>query len=97
MSDSDVTYEDIHNLLTSLGFDWELRTPERKSLGQSPRETVMYRHPQTGSVLFFPSKEPQRALDGDLASLRVHLVGRGHLEEEAFEAFLLHGVAAAGS
>lgn len=91
MSASEITYDDIHHLLTSFGFIWELRTPERRARGVSPRASVVYRHEATGISLIFPFKDSRPALEGDLASLRMHLLGRGHLDDHAFDRFLVHG------
>jgi len=43
MSASGITYKDIYQLLT-LGFTWELRTPERRARGVSPQASVVYRN-----------------------------------------------------
>ena len=79
-----VTYQDIHDLLTSLGFNVETKIPERPVRIKPPRETFVYWHNDQGTVLTFPSKANQPALQGELLSLRAHLVGNGHLTEEAF-------------
>lgn len=97
MPASDITYEDIYQLLTSLGFTWELRTPERRAGDARPQASVVYRHEPTGTTLIFPFKDSRPALEGDVASLRMHLLGRGHLDDESFERFLACGVEAVKS
>lgn len=91
MSALEITYEDIYQLLTSLGFTWELRTPERRARSVSPQASVVYQHEPTGTLLIFPFKDSRPVLEGDVASLRMHLLGRGHLDDDAFDRFLAHG------
>jgi len=93
----EITYEDIHHLLISLGFTWELQAPKRRATGAPLQASVVYRHAREGTVLIFPFKDSRRALEGDLASLRMHLLGRGHLDDDAFERFQMQGVAAVES
>ncbi len=88
MSTLEITYQDIHELLTSLGFILEMRVPERGAKVAPPRETLVYRHEEQGTVLKFPSKSNKPALQGEILSLRAHLVGNGHLTDEAFLGFL---------
>ena len=89
---SEITYQDIHGLLTSLEFSLEIRVSERSVKIAPPRETLVYRHEKQGTVLKFPSKGNHPALQGEVLSLRVHLVGNGHLTHEAFLSFLDGGV-----
>ena len=88
MSTYEITYQDIHELLTSLGFSLEIRVPERSVDVEPPRETMVYRHEKQGTVLKFPSRADKPALQGETLSLRTHLVGNGHLTDEAFLGFL---------
>ena len=88
----EITYQDIHELLTSLGFSLEIRVPERSVKVEPPRETLVYRHEKQGTVLKFPSKANEPALQGEILSLRSHLVGNGHLTDEVFLGFLDRGV-----
>ena len=83
-----ITYQDIHELLTGLGFSLAIRVPERSVEVEPPRETLVYRHEKQGTVLKFPSKANEPALQGEVLSLRAHLVGNGHLTDEAFLGFL---------
>ena len=92
MSHSEITNADIYELLTRLGFSLEVRVPERSVNVKPPRETLVYRHEKEGTVLKFPSKETKPALRGEILSLRTHLIGKGHLTEEAFVSFLDRGV-----
>lgn len=87
----EITYQDIHELLTSLGFILQIRAPERSVKVEPPRETLVYRHEEQGTVLKFPSKANKPALQGEILSLRAHLVGNGHLTDEAFLGFLDRG------
>ena len=91
MGTSETTYRDIHELLTSLGFSLQVRVPEHSVKVEPPRETFVYRHEKQGTVLKFPSKEDRPALQGEMLSLRTHLVGNGHLTDEEFLGFLDHG------
>ncbi len=91
MSTYEITYQDIHELLTRLRFSLEIRVPERSVKIESPRETLVYRHEKQGTVLKFPSKANGPALQGEILSLRAHLVGNGHLTDEAFLGFLDRG------
>ena len=91
MANADITYEDIDRLLTSLGFTCEVRTTERKIPSDPPKEHVVYRHKKEGTILKFPSKEARPCLQGELISLRVHLVGRGHIDEDAISTFVETG------
>lgn len=90
MSAFEITYQDIHELLTNLGFILEVRVPDRSVKVAPPRETLVYRHEEQGTVLKFPSKANKLALQGEILSLRAHLVGNGHLTDEAFIEFLDH-------
>ncbi len=92
MSTYEITYQAIHELLTSLGFSLEMRVPERSVEVEPPRETLVYRHEKQGTVLKFPSKANRPALQGEILSLRAHLVGNGHLTDEVFLGFLDRGV-----
>ena len=92
----EITYQDIHELLTSLGFILEIRVPERSVKVEPPRETLVYRHEEQGTVLKFPSKANRPALQGEILSLRAHLVGNGHLTDEAFLGFLDRGAVRTG-
>ena len=92
MSTYEITYYDIHELLTSLGFSLEIRVPERFVDVEPPRETLVYRHDKQGTVLKFPSRANEPALQGEILSLRAHLVGNGHVTDEVFLGFLDHGV-----
>jgi hypothetical protein len=85
------TYQDIHELLTGLGFSLEIRTPQRSVEVKPPRETLVYRHEKQGTVLKFPSKGNKPALQGEILSLRAHLVGNGHLTDEVLLGFLDRG------
>ena len=87
-----ITYQDIHELLTGLGFSFEIRVPERSVDVEPQRETLVYRHEKQGTVLKFPSKANRPALQGEILSLRAHLVGNGHLTDEVFFRFLDRGV-----
>jgi len=91
MTASGITYADIHDLLTGLGFSLEVRAPERSIKAKPPRETLVYQHERKGTVLKFPAKENAPALQGEILSLRTHLIGNGHLTEEAFLSFLDRG------
>jgi hypothetical protein len=84
----EITYQDIYELLTSLGFSWEVRVPERSVKVVAPRETLVYRHEKQSTVLKFPSKANEPALQGEILSLRAHLVKNAHLTDEAFLGFL---------
>ena len=88
MSVHEITYQDIHELLSSLGFSLEVRVPERVVKIAPPRETFVFRHLERGTVLKFPSKANTPALQGEILSLRAHLVGKGHMTDEAFLSFL---------
>ena len=88
VSAPEITYQDIHALLTSLGFSLETRVPQRPVKVEPPRETLIYHHEKHGTVLKFPSKDKRPALQGELLSLRAHLVGNGHLTDDAFLDFL---------
>ena len=92
----EITYQDIHELLTSLGFILEIRVPERSVKVEPPRETLVYRHEERGTVLKFPSKTNKPALQGEILSLRAHLVGNGHLTDEALLGFLDRGAVRTG-
>ena len=92
MSTYEITYHDIHELLTDLGFSFEIRAPERCVDVEPPRGTLVYRHEKQGTVLKFPSKANEPALQGEILSLRAHLVGNGHVTDEVFLGFLDHGV-----
>jgi len=91
MSNASITYEDIYELLTGLGFNCEVRPTVRNAVADSTKQHVVYRHEKKGTVLKFPSKEPVPCLEGELLSLRAHLVGRDHLDEEAMGAFIETG------
>jgi hypothetical protein len=54
----------------------------------SSHVVIGYRHKKQGTVLKFPSKANEPALQGEILSLRAHLVGNGHLTDEAFLGFL---------
>ena len=88
MSTPEITYQDIHELLTSLGFSLEIRVPERSVKVEPPRETLVYRHEKQGTVLKFPSKANRPVLQGEILSLQAHVVGNGHLTDKAFLEFL---------
>ena len=92
VSTYEITYQNIHELLTGLGFSFEIRVPERSVDVEPPRETLVYRHEKQGTVLKFPSKANRPALQGEILSLRAHLVGNGHLTDEVFLGFLDRGV-----
>ena len=92
MSAYEITYQDINELLTSLGFSLEIRVPERSIDVEPPRETLVYRHEKQDTVLKFPSRADKPALQGEILSLRAHLVGNGHLTDDAFIGFLDRGV-----
>ncbi len=92
MSTYEITYHDIHELLTGLGFSLETRVPERSVDVVPPRRTLVYRHEKQGTVLKFPSKANEPALQGEILSLRAHLVGTGHVTEAEFLGFLDRGV-----
>ena len=96
MSTLEITYQDIDELLKSLGFNMEMRVPERSVKVEPPRETLVYRHAEQGTVLKFPSKANKPALQGEILSLRAHLVGNGHLTEEGFLGFLDRGAVRTG-
>ena len=91
MGTPEITYQDIHELLMGLGFSLEIRVPERSVKAVPPRETLVYRHEEQGTVLKFPSKANKPALQGEILSLQVHVVGNGHLTDEAFLEFLDRG------
>ena len=91
MSTPEITYQDIHELLTGLDFTLGVRVPERSVKVEPPRETLVYRHEEQGTVLKFPTKANKPALQGELLSLQAHVVGNGHLTDEAFLEFLDHG------
>ena len=82
-----MTYQDIHELLTGLGFSLEIRVAERFVEVEWPRETLVYRHARRGMSLKFPSKAKIPALQGEVLSLRAHLVGNGHLTDGVFLGF----------
>jgi hypothetical protein len=90
MTHWEITYADIHELLMSLGFSLEIRAPERWVKAKSPRKTFVYQH-EEGTVLKFPANGDTPALQGEILSLRAHLVGNGHLTEETFLSFLDRG------
>ena len=92
MSTYEITYHDIHELLTGLGFSLETRVPERSVGVEPPRGTLVYRHQKQGTVLKFPSKANEPVLQGEILSLRAHLVGNGHVTEDEFLGFLDRGV-----
>lgn len=92
MSTYAITYHDMHELLTSLGFSLEIRVPERSVDVKPPRGTLVYRHEEQGTVLKFPSNANEPALQGEILSLRAHLVGNGHMTEDEFLGFLDRGV-----
>ena len=79
MANAEITYADIDRLLTSLGFTHEVRMTERTIPSDPPKGHVVYQHEKEGTILKFPSKEARPCLQGELISLRVHLVGRGHI------------------
>ena len=62
VSTYEITYQDIHELLTGFGFSLEIRVPERSVEVEPPRETLVYRHEKQGTVLKFPSKANKPAL-----------------------------------
>ena len=92
VSTYEITYQDIHELLTGFGFSLGIRVPERSVEVEPPRKTLVYRHDKQGTVLKFPSKANRAALQGEILSLRAHLVGNGHLTDEVFLGFLDRGV-----
>ena len=92
MSTYEITYHDIHELLTGLGFSLETRVPERSVDVEPPRGTLVYHHEKQGTVLKFPSKANEPALQGEILSLRAHLVGNGHVTDDEFLEFLDRGV-----
>jgi hypothetical protein len=91
MANAEITYEDIDRLLTSLGFTCEVRTTERKIPSDPPKEHVVYWHKKEGTILKFPAKGSLPCLHGELMSLRAHLVGRGHIDEDAISTFVETG------
>ena len=92
MSTYEITYYDICELLTGLGFSLETRVPERSVDVEPPRRTLVYRHEKQGTVLKFPTKANEPALQGEILSLRAHLVGNGHVTDDEFLGFLDRGV-----
>jgi hypothetical protein len=78
-----ITHRQVQNLLIALGF-----TATKRSDG-----SMVFHHSQSGTLLLLPKhrgNSPSR--EADLHSVGQHLVGHGHLDEDAFEAFVREGV-----
>lgn len=85
------TYHDIFQLLDSLGFECHEEVTKRAIAVDPPRTHFVYQHAKTGTVLRFPSREVRPCLQGELLSLRAHLVGSGLVDEESLTQFLTTG------
>lgn len=78
-----ITHQQIQDLLATLGFVGAARDDGSK----------MYRHPEAGTLILLPAQRGDHfAREPDIQSVGRHLVGRGHLEEHAFEAFVREGI-----
>jgi hypothetical protein len=82
MTDHDVTYGHIYNLLLGLQF---VEEPVRE-------HWKAYRHGQTDTLILLVRHKPSlRARETDVVSVRRHLVDNGLIEENEFEDFLAQG------
>jgi hypothetical protein len=82
-SSSRVTGQQLQELLTSLGFVGTTRDDG----------STVYHHARAGSLILLPAiRGNGHVRAADIVSVGRHLVGRGHLEEEAFDAFVEAGV-----
>ena len=74
-----VTYQQIRAMLITLGF-----------VGTAnDNGSIVYHHSQAGSLILLPASRGDRfAREADILSVRRHLVGRGHLDEDVFDAFV---------
>jgi len=74
-----VTYQQIRDLLATLGF---VGTAQDGG-------SIIFHHSQTGSLILLPASRGGRlAREADILSVGQHLVGRGHLGEHDFDAFV---------
>ena len=74
-----VTYQQIRALMTALGFVSTARDDG----------SFVYHHSEAGSLILLPACRGGRfAREADIFSVGRHLVGRGHLDEDVFDAFL---------
>ena len=78
-----VTNGQLRELLGELGFE------SRESV--EPKCLVL-EHPVSKARVLLPSnKDNEDARSADIISIRIHLLYRGHLSQEAFEHFVDHG------
>lgn len=81
--DHQVTNRQLEELLLHLGFI-ETSRDDR---------AIVYQHSAADSLIALPTKEFNgKARLADLMSVEVHLIGRGHIDESSFEAFVREGV-----
>lgn len=83
-ADSDqVTFRQLQTLLAAMGF---IRTKHDDG-------SIMYHHSRSGSVIVLPAgRGNQLARPADILSVGRHLIGQGHLEDDAFASFVRDGV-----
>jgi hypothetical protein len=78
-SQGKVTYQNIRDLLNALGF---VGTANENG-------PAVYHHSQAGSLILLPATRGDRfASDADLQSVGQHLIGRGHICDDDFDAFV---------
>jgi hypothetical protein len=67
-------------------------------MDQSEGRCKTYWHQPSDTVILLPAERPRTAVrEADLASVRVHLAGRGVLDEKAFAEFVRTGLLPLGS
>lgn len=76
------TYKELDDLLTILQF----RGAESKDRSRT------YWHERSDTIILLPASKPTQPIaESDLTSVQVRLVGRGLLEEDAFDEFMQTG------
>ena len=79
-----VTNSQLRQLLTDLGFT---------SRASVEPKCAVFEHTDSGARLLMPAnRDNEPAREADILSLRMHLDRRGHLEQDAFDEFIEHGV-----
>lgn len=87
MSPSKRTYAELDKLLAALKF----------KVAQSEDQSKTYWHEPSDTIILIPASQgATEATRADLASVRVHLDGRGLLEPHAFDAFVETGALPCG-
>jgi hypothetical protein len=82
------TYAELDRLLMALDFQ----------VAQSEGRCKTYWHQPSDTVILLPAERPRTAVrEADLASVRIHLAGRGVLDEIAFAEFVRTGMLPLGS